>query len=134
MRQERCFAVCGAYYTFLSAPAGSDSWREIFTAHHDDPNPIPRDNVRFVDAQIGYVFFGPKYAVTVDAGRTWQVWDAWEAKKNLPIEKYKLYPSIEEVSIDSSGHGRMRLYSLMDKPINQPELLTSDYGRSWQMN
>jgi hypothetical protein len=126
--------VCGAYYTFLSAPVGSDNWREIFTAHHDDPNPIPRDNVRFADAQVGYVYFGPRYAVTTDAGRTWQVWDAREAKKHLPFEKYKLYPSIVEAVIGSDGHGRMRLYSLTGYAVNQPELRTDDYGRSWQMS
>jgi len=72
MRQENCFAVCGAYYTFLSAPVGSDSWREIFTAHHDDPNPIPHENVQFINSQIAYVFFGPKYAVTTDAEKAGQ--------------------------------------------------------------
>ncbi|MCA1630411.1 MAG: hypothetical protein LC785_11700 [Acidobacteria bacterium] len=133
MRQERCFAVCGAYYTFLSAPVGSDSWREIFTAHHDDPNPIPRENLRFVNPQIGYVFFGSKYAVTTDAGKSWMVWDAWDANKSMQFEKYKLYPAVVDVSVESDGRGRMRLYSITDKATNKPELQTADYGRSWQL-
>jgi hypothetical protein len=134
MRQERCFAVCGAYYTFQSASVGSDRWREIFTAHHDDPNPIPRENLRFVNPQIGYVFFGSKYAVTTDAGKSWAVWDAWEANKSLRFEEYKLYPSIVDVSIESDGRGRMRLYPITDKPVNQLELQTADYGRSWRVD
>ncbi len=134
MRQENCFAVCGAYYTFLSAPVGSDSWREIFTAHHDDPNPIPRENLRFVNPRISYVFFGDKYAVTTDAGKSWTVWEAWEANKSMQFEKYKLYPSIVDVSVESDGRGRMRLYSITDKAMNQPEMQTADYGKSWQLN
>jgi len=61
MRHERfCPLLCGAYYTFQYAPVGSDNWREMFTVHHDDPNPIPRENMRFVNSQIGYVFFKHK--------------------------------------------------------------------------
>lgn len=134
MRQERCFAVCGAYYTFLSAPVGSDNWREIFTVHHDDPNPIPREQVRFVSEQVGYVFFGSKYAVTTNGGLIWYVWDAWEAEKNMPFKNRKLHPSIVEVNIEPTGGGRMRLYTVADKPLNQLELQTVDFGRSWQLN
>ena len=68
--EENAF-VGGAYYVFQSASIGSDNWREIFTARHDDPNPIPRENLQFVNPQIGFVFFGPKYAVTTDGGRSW---------------------------------------------------------------
>lgn len=134
MREEICFAVCGAYYTFQSAPVGSDRWREIFTARHDDPNPIPRENLRFVNPQISYVFFRNQYAVTTDAGKTWTLWDAWDANRNMQFEKYKLYPSIEEVNIESDGRGRLRLYSISNKPMNQPELQTADYGESWHLN
>src|SRR5436853_3272886 len=38
--------VAGAYYVFRSSPTGSDAWRDIMTFRHDDPNPIPRDQVR----------------------------------------------------------------------------------------
>lgn len=133
MRQENCFAVCGAYYTFLSAPVGSDSWREIFTTHHDDPDPIPRENVRFINSQIAYVFFGPKYAVTTDAGKSWVEWDAWEANKSIRFAEYRLYPSIVEVSVTSDGRGKMRLYPIGEGAADQPELLTTDYGRNWSL-
>ena len=133
MRQENCFAVCGAYYTFLSAPVGSDSWREIFTAHHDDPNPIPHENVQFINSQIAYVFFGPKYAVTTDAGKSWTEWDAWEANKRIQFAKYRLYPGIVQVSVTSDGRGRMRLYPIGDGTAERPELSTTDYGRSWSL-
>ena len=133
MRQENCFAVCGAYYTFLSAPIGSESWREIFAAHHDDPNPIPRENIRFINSQIAFVFFGPKYAVTTDSGKSWAEWDAWEANKSIQFAKYGLYPSIVEVSVTSDGRGIMRLYPMSDGAAGRPELSTTDYGRNWRL-
>src|SRR5688572_16489059 len=73
--------VGGAYYVFQSAPAGSDSWQKILTFRHDDPNPIPRDQVRFVNDQVAFVFMGWMYAVTKDGGGSWSVWNA---EKDLP--------------------------------------------------
>ncbi len=131
--EENAF-LGGAYYVFQSASIGSDNWREIFTARHDDPNPIPRENLQFVNPQIAFVFFGPKYAATTDGGRSWMVWNAWEANESMQFEKYRLYPSIEAVSVESDGRGKMRLFSTTDKPVNQPELRTIDYGRSWGLN
>ena len=58
--------VGGAYYVFQSAPPGSDSWQKILAFRHDDPNPIPRDQVRFVNAQVAFVFTRWMYAVTKD--------------------------------------------------------------------
>lgn len=129
--------VPGTYYVFQSAPVGSDAWQEIFTIHTftlKRSSPIPRENARFINSQIGYVFYQEKYAVSTDAGRSWAVWDAREADKNLGFEKHKLYPLITEVRVESNGRGRMRLSSLTDSSDDQPELQTFDYGRSWSMN
>src|SRR5205809_6977236 len=63
--------VPGAYYVFRSAPVGSEAWRDIMTFRHDDPNPIPRDQVRFLNDRVGFVFMGWMYAVTSDSGATW---------------------------------------------------------------
>lgn len=125
--------VPGAYYVYQTAPKTSDNWQTIFIQRHDDPNPIQRNSTQFIDSQVGYVFFGQKYAVTMDAGENWIVWDAWEADKIMQFKQYRLYPSIQEVSIESNGYGRMRLYSTTDKSINQPELITLDYGRNWNL-
>lgn len=36
---------------------------------HDDRPLIPRNNIRFVNDQIGYIFMESMYAVTTDAGK-----------------------------------------------------------------
>jgi len=62
------------------------------------------------------------------------MWDAWEADKSLKFENYELLPSIVDVRVESDGWGRMRLYSIIDKPAKQRELQTKNYGRTWNFN
>jgi len=61
---ETASFVPGAYYVFESAPTGSDHWHRITVFRHDDPVPIPRDQIRFVSARTGCIFMGWIYAVT----------------------------------------------------------------------
>src|SRR5437588_13061211 len=53
----------GAYYAFDSATIGSDRWKQILTFRHDAPVDLPRNQVRFVSDQVGYIFMGWMYAV-----------------------------------------------------------------------
>ena len=68
--------VAGAYYVFRSASSGPNAWHDIMTFRHDDPVPIPRNQVRFMNDRVGYVFMGWMYAVSTDGGATWFVWNA----------------------------------------------------------
>lgn len=118
-------APAGAYYVFESATADSDQWKEIMIFKHDDPVKIPREQVRFVNDQIGYVFMVWMYAVTTDGGRTWFTWDAI---KDLP--QWGDHPPIKELHIAADGSGAMRFAPFNDKhPV--PELHTQDYGQHW---
>jgi hypothetical protein len=118
-------APAGAYYVFRSAVNVSDSWNEIMTFRHDDPVPIPRDHVHFVNEQVAYVFMGWLYAVTTDGGRTWSVWNG---SKDPAFSKTYNYKLIREVSISSEGNGKMLLKLIGDTKV---ELKTKDYGRRW---
>lgn len=118
--------VGGAYYVFESTPLGSDTWREIMTFRHDDPVPIPREHVRFVNDRVGYVFMVYKYAVTTDGGATWQTWDI---VGDLP-EWQNNRAAIKDVKISENGVGVMSLNPFSDRP-KVTELFTKDYGRHW---
>lgn len=119
--------VAGAYYVFESAPLGSENWAQIMTFRHDDPVEIPREQVRFVNDQIGYAFMVYKYAVTVDAGRTWFT---WYAVKDLPDWRLTR-PVIDNVEIDPDGKGIMMLTQLATRSKGAAVLRTLDYGRHW---
>lgn len=99
------------------------------TFRHDDPVPIPREQVRFVNDRIGYVFMGWMYAATTDGGRSWSVWDA---RKDLPDWSCCNYRLIQDVRMQLDGVGRMTLNPIPGRPAEASELETQDYGQSWR--
>ena len=122
--------IAGAYYVFRSAPVGSDAWHDIMTFRHDDPNPIPRDQVRFLNERVAFVFMGWMYAVTVDRGATWSVWDA---RTNLPNWQCCNYRLITDVQLNADGIGTMTLHPIQDRRGEVPQLRTRDFGRHWSV-
>lgn len=128
VHSEQNTFVPGAYYVFRSAPKGSDTWRDVMTFRHDDPVPIPRDNVGFVDDRTAFVFMGWMYAVTTDGGATWSVWDAGHDLPNWQCCNYQL---ITEVRLDANGIGTMTLNPIRDRRGEVPQLRTKDFGRHW---
>jgi hypothetical protein len=122
--------VPGAYYVFRSAPSASNDWREIMTFRHDDPNPIPRDQVRFVNDRVGYVFMGWMYAVTLDGGGTWSVWNA---DTELPKWECCPYGLIGDVNIEPDGTGTMILHPIPKRQGEVPRLHTKDFGQHWDL-
>lgn len=122
--------VGGGYYVFESAQLGSDNWGKIMTFRHDDPVPIPREQVRFVNDRIAYAFMGWMYAVTTDAGTGWSVWNA---EADLPKWQCCNYALIQNVSVESDGTGLMTLNPIPQRPGEVPELLSTDYGKHWNV-
>lgn len=120
-------ALGGAYYVFRSAPAGSDSWRDFMRFRHDDPNPIPRDQVRFLNERVAFAFIGWMYAVTTDGGVTWSV---WSADRDLPKWRCCNYRLVKDVKLESDGTGKMTLNVIPDRG-ETPVLHTKDFGRHW---
>jgi len=117
----------GAYYVFRSAPVGSDNWHDIMTFRHDDPNPIPRHQVRFMSERVGFVFMGWMYAVSTDGGATWSV---WSADRDLPKWECCNYRLVQDVHLESDGMGTITLNVIPDRG-DVPTLHTDDYGRHW---
>ena len=122
------FGLAGAYYVFQSASANRDDWHEVFTFRHDDPVQIPREQVRFVNERVGYIFMGWNYAVTTDAGASWSVWDA---RRDLPDEECCNYGLIETVNVAPDGRGAMTLDLIRRRGTDVSKLYTTDFGRHW---
>lgn len=129
--RERALFTPGAFYVFQSALKDSDAFHEVLTVRTDDPIPIPREKIRFVDNQSAYFFMSRYYAVTTDRGRTWSIWDA---EKDLAYRQHNLWPSIKEVRMEIGGAGTMTLPPLVDQAGEVPLLYTNDYGRHWSVD
>lgn len=118
--------VPGAYYVFEAVRLDSAKWQEVMTFRHDDPVPIPKDQVRFVNDQTAYFFMVYKYAITTDGAKTWFVRDI---VTDLP-DWQQHRPSIKDVRIASDGSGTMELTSSTNEQARP--LRTKDYGRHWE--
>lgn len=132
-REETCkwFCLPGAYYVFLSSPQGVDRWREIMTFRHDDPGPIPRNNIRFVSEKTAFVFMGWMFGVTTDNGETWVV---WSAQDDLPKWACCNYRLIREVHVSPDGTGVMTLSTIPERQGEVPALRTIDFGKHWSQS
>jgi len=126
--EEKALIIPGAIYVFQSALVGSEKWQEIMALEFDDPVPIPREHVCFVDHRTAYAFMGETYAVTTDGGQTWTQWNSEAALKDRADV---LSRSIMKVDLSSDGSGRMQLYEHPDQKGAVPILRTQDYGRNW---
>jgi len=125
---ERNTFVGGAYYDFRSAPISSENWQTIMTFRHDDPVPIPRKNVRFVNEEVAYAFMGWKYVITTDSGKTWSLWNA---EKDLARWQCCNYQLIKDVEVKRNGSGKMIMEPIPGRRGELPELHTTDFGRHW---
>src|SRR6478672_5496538 len=120
--------VSGRYYRFESLPQGGKDWVTAMQFRHDDPVPIPKQNVRFVASRTAFVFMGWKYAVTTGGGKQWSI---WSAEKDLPGRQCCNYALVKDVAMLQSGKGKMILSPIQGRAGEVPELVTSDFGRHW---
>jgi hypothetical protein len=115
-----------SYYVFESR-RGEQEWREFMRFRHDDPIPIPVDQVQVFSPGKASVFIGWQLGVTIDGGETWSIWNA---SKDLPGWQCCNYKLIERVSIHPDGSGEMHLRSIPGRG-EVPLLTTNDFGVHW---
>jgi hypothetical protein len=114
------------YYEFESQVRGAKRWKTITTLLLDDPVPVPRNQVRFLNNETGYLFMSSAYAVTTDCGKQWSLFNV---RTDPPLGTSDSYLTIREVQMESNGSGMMTVYS--KSAGSMVELRTKDYGRHW---
>jgi hypothetical protein len=117
----------GIYYTFQSFDSDWSEWQSIMTVRQDEQVPVPKDSVVFFGDATGYAHMGSLYAVTVDGGKHWSVWDA---ERDFETGRWCEHWLIEKVEITTSGQGSMVLVCVQadDKWV----LKTSNFGQNWK--
>ncbi|MGH9971107.1 MAG: hypothetical protein ACREBG_25390 [Pyrinomonadaceae bacterium] len=128
--EEKDANVSGTYYVFESTAKASTAWHEIMTLRHDDRPDLPKDQIRFLNDETGYLFMEWMYAVTSDSGKTWSVWDA---TRDVPDWQWSKYGVIRDVRIEPGGSGTMLLKPISDPNSKVPTFRTHDFGRHWQV-
>jgi len=128
--EEKDANVSGTYYVFESTSKGSTAWHEIMTLRHDDRPDLPKDKIRFLNDETGYLFMEWMYAVTTDGGHSWSVWDA---TRDVPDWQWSKYGVIKDVIIDVDGSGTMLLTAITDPNTKAPAFITHDFGRHWEV-
>lgn len=116
--------VAGAYYRFESKKAGESAWTRVIQVHHDDPLPIEPESVVIIDSSTAYIFKSRNFAVTRDAGITW---NHWEAIKDSP--KKNGLCSIRSVNLSPDGRGEMVVEC--SAVIDSVTYSTGDFGATW---
>lgn len=120
--------VSGQYYRFESLPQDGKDWVMAMQFRHDDPVPIPKQNVKFLTPETAFVFMGWRYSVTTDGGKNWHL---WSAETDLTGWKCCNYGLINAVELSQSGKGKMTLSPIQGRAGEVPRLFTSDFGRHW---
>lgn len=128
--------LLGAHYIFETRGQGDEEWREFMAFRHDNPEPINEDRskfvndrVTFVNDQVAFVYMGWMYAVTIDAGKTWNTWNGLE----YPFQKGRMgYDGIRDVELLANGAGVMKIRLIGNDDLT--ELHTNDNGVSWNVD
>lgn len=118
----------GAHYSFASAPVGSEHWVEFFVPYLTQREPIAHDQIRFVNDNVGYVFWKQWYLVTTNGGRTWT---SWNLPNYLSSRAEVQCCDIESVNISDNAEGLMKVHAPEGQGKNMVELHTIDYGQHW---
>lgn len=127
-KEKRPVYLTHFFYVFESSTAGSSEWHEIMSVKNDDDAPLPREQIRFLNDQVGYMFMNEKYAVTTDSSRDWKVWEA--TPKNLSKLQHDR-AHIKNVQLELNGSGSMTLDTLVDGQVSTLTVYTQDYGQHW---
>lgn len=116
------------YYSLESRESNSE-WETIMTSQQDGALRIPRDQLRFLNNRIAYAFIGSLFAVTLDGGVEWTVWDS---ERDIPCNDRWAKSVITEVLMQETGNGIMKVSFLGQS--RSLDLATTDFGAHWNCN
>lgn len=119
----------GTYYSLETPEENPAYWQSVFTIRLDKQIPIPKDQLRIVSDKTAYLFLGWVYAVTIDGGHSWSIWNAEEYFDGCKNCSSVL---ISDVQINLEGKGEMSLGIAQGEAIDLLILLTEDYGQTWK--
>ena len=92
--------------------------------NYDEPIPIDKNTIGFVNDAVGYVSMINRFAVTTDGGTEWSVWNVSRTEGLKDDRSCR----IQSVSIQQDGAGTMDIKCNKSAVV----LYTRDFGVSWK--
>lgn len=130
-RRSDLYGVMHYWYVFSSAQKGDLRWQKVTKHLLGEAVELPTKQLRFVGADVGYLFFQLKYAVTVDAGKTWSVFDFGENGSFKP--ELLDYSRIADVQISPDGTGHVVMFRYDMRQGQTIKFFTTDFGQHWNL-
>lgn len=119
------------WYVFKSKKKGDLRWHEITKQLHGEPVELPIKQIRFISPDVGYLFFQLKYAVSIDGGETWSLFDFGSHPSYKPEQLD--YSRIADVKIQADGSGHVMMFRYDMTQGQAMKFLTKDFGQHWEL-
>jgi hypothetical protein len=119
-----------------SRTPSSTTLQHVFESCGDLWEDFSSKDLHFLGDQKAYLTYGYHFAATVDAGKTWSVWDGWNVEL-CEQKKLMCFPNPEKLRIGQDGIGSMEVHA-GNRP-GTPEwsgtflLDTRDFGQTWRL-
>ena len=106
-------------------------WIAITSFRLPTLDPIPPDQIRFLDAQRAYFFHEFVFGITIDGGHTWVI--RGRPARSAVTGTRLVYHRIDHVLIAPDGVGTMSVSAYPGQPPPLAvDLVTADFGVTWQ--
>jgi hypothetical protein len=117
-----------------SSRSGSDDWAEILTVTTEGRlDALQR--IHFLNDRTAYLSAQWQFAVTIDGGDTWRVWDAYRELRSLGVSYQG--PYIRSASLSPDGNGSLVVIDAwwsaaeFSEAKHLQQLHTRDFGQHW---
>jgi hypothetical protein len=111
-------------------------FQHVFESCGDLWEDFSSNDLHFLGEQKAYLTYGWYFAVTVNSGKSWSVWDGWNGEL-CEQKKMLCFPDSKTVRIRQDGTGSMEIYAgnLPGMPESSGTFLltTRDFGQTWRL-
>jgi hypothetical protein len=119
-----------------SRAPSSATLQHVFESCGDLAEDFSSKDLYFLGDQKAYLIYENQFAVTVNSGKTWSVWDGWNVEL-CEQKKLMCFPNPKKLRILQDGMGSMEI-NAANRP-GTPDwqgtflLETEDFGQSWRL-
>ncbi len=119
----------GGIYEYEYRIPPAKTWSPITRFRYAAPEPIPQSQICAIDNQRVYFFHKFIFGITEDGGKSWTI--RGEPELSFATLYQWRFPQIDHVDILTDGSGTMWVSPWPWMKLNQTNLVTHDWGKTW---